>query len=164
MRTAINAITCTLTLGLGLALAPTDPADVTQAHALTGAPHEGLESNGISLDGSDPLGSGFGPGGLIPVGGKLGGVSLVDLTVAHSGFAATMEVDDDLVEVGPLCRQRWPRAHPAAGGPEGATCVGGNTLRLGLLGIDKPDCLWDLYDPQCGDLSGTSQLANRYAG
>lgn len=315
MNTNTAIITCALTLGLSLGFLPADgsePAPAGQADiALADASHEGLERNGISLDGSDPLGSGLGPGGLILVGGKLGGVSLIDLKVAHSGFAASMEVDDEMVEVTGEelvgARLRFDRkvitvdgailepvraalvgveplggstlAHhmmvydPAAGawedpcadngglgliplqgawdletgdalggdqvtlacrgsvlakcvewgyepwrspemadlhqactrmaradycgdgtphtvdgtkidvydaygvqqkvtawpveaewGPEGATCVGGNALRLELLGIDKPDCFVDLYDPQCGDLSGESQLANRYGG
>lgn len=49
-------------------------------------------------------------------------------------------------------------------GPDGATCVGGNALRLSLLGLDKPECLADLYDPECGELVGEAQLANGYAG
>jgi len=320
MNTNTAIFSCALTLGLSLGFvpadrsqpAPADQADVTHAHVLADATHEGLESNGISLDGSDPLGFGLGPGGLIPVGGELGGASLIDLKVANSGFAATMEVDDELVEVTgadlvgarlrldrkiimvggdailepmravlvgveqlggstlahhmvvydaatstwkdpcadngglgliPLqgawdletgdalggdqvtlaCRgsvlakcvewgyepwrspemadlhqacTRMARAdycgdgtpHTVDGtkidvydaygvqqkvthwpveaewGPEGATCIGGDVLRLGLLGIDKPDCLADLYAPQCGDLKGDSLLANRYPG
>jgi hypothetical protein len=55
---------------------------------------------------------------------------------------------------------RWPVE--AEWGPEGATCIGGSSLRLSLLDLDKPDCFDELLLPRCGALEGESRLANRY--
>lgn len=317
MNTSTAIFSCALTLGLSLGFVPDDRPEphadavapaVPAARPLAGLELNGVELNGIELQGSVALGSGT----LTPVGGKLGGVSFGNLKVDQSGFIASVEVDDEMVElsgadligarllfkgttitdagtvittkvltalvdVEPLdgstlahhmvvydpqnggwhdpcpdngglgliplqgawdpktgdalggsqvtlaCRddvlakcvewgyEPWVSAEvadlhqactrmaradycgdgtpmtidgtkidvydtlgiqeqatdwrvEAEWGPDGATCVGGNALRLGLLGLDKPDCLADLYHPTCGDLTGEAQLANGYAG